>query len=150
MILKGVLVQTGVDTFTSVQILTGLTVDGKSGWEINGFKGYWSNGYSAAAGDSITSLKLSTLATDTVPSSENEIARVAWGVQNTAGVAVAFSFEPGKKADMTENRVTVQSDLYVNAASAGTGLTNTLYYEISFNIVKLSDIEVLRLAVGGA
>ena len=150
MILKGVVTQTGVDTFTSAQLLTGLTVDGKSGWEIKGFKGYFANGYTAAATDAIVSFKLSTIATDTNPSSENEIARVAWAVQNTAGVAVAFNFEPSKKADMTESRVTVQSDLYLNIASVTTGLACNMFYEIQFDIVKLTDLEVLRLAVGGA
>lgn len=150
MILKGLVVQTGVDAFTSSQLLTGLTVDGKSGWEITGFKAYFANGYTAAATDSIMFLSLSTIATATVPSAENEIARVAWAVQNTAGVAVAFNFEPAKKADMTEPRVTVQSDLYVNCTSVATGLACNVYYEIAFNIVKLSDLEVLRLAVGGA
>lgn len=150
MIMKGQMTQTGVDTYTSLQVLTGLTVDGKSGWEITGFKVYFANGYQAAATDAIMSTSLATVATATTPASENEIARVAWAVQNTAGVAVAFNFEPSKKADLTEPRVTVQSDLYVNCASTTTGLTCNLFYEIAFNIVKLTDLEVLRLAVGGA
>jgi hypothetical protein len=150
MILKGLVTQTGADTYTSSQLLTGLTVDGKSGWEITGFKAYFANGYTAAATDAIMSLSLATIATATTPASENEIARIAWAVQNTAGVAVAFNFEPAKKADMTESRITVQSDLYINCASTTTGLACNVYYEIAFNIIKLSDIEVLRLAVGGA
>lgn len=150
MIYKGVVTQGGADTFTAATILTGLTVDGKSGWQINGFKAFWSNGYQAAAADAISNCVLATLATVTLPNSDDEIARVSWGVQNTAGVAVAFNFDPIKKADITEPRVTVQSDLYVHANTTTTGLTNVFYYEISYDIVKLTDLEVLRLMVGGA
>lgn len=150
MIIKGVVTQTGADAFTSLLLLTGLTVDGKSGWAINSFKAFWSNGYTAAAADSIANLVLATISTVTLPNNDAEIARVSWGVQNTAGVAVAFDFEPIKKADFTEPRVTVQSDLYIHANTTTTGLTNVFYYELSFDIVKLSDLEVLRLAVGGA
>lgn len=150
MILKGVTTQGGADTFTSAQILTGLTVDGKAGWQINGLKGFWSNGYTAAAADAIANLVIATITTVTLPNSDDEIARVSWGVQNTAGVAVAMTFEPIKKADMTEPRLTVQSDLYIHANTTTTGLTNVFYWELSYDIIKLTDIEVLRLAVGGA
>jgi hypothetical protein len=147
---KGVVTQGGADTFTSAQILTGLTVDGKAGWQINGFKAFWSNGYTAAAADAIANCVLSTLTTVTLPNADDEIARVSWAVQNTGGVAVAFSFEPIKKAELTEPRVTAQTDLYVHANSTTTGLTNVFYYEISYEIIKLTDLEVLRLLVGGA
>lgn len=150
MILKGTITQTGADTFTSAQILTGLTVDGKSGWEILGFKGVWWNGNAAPAADLFANLQLATVATTTVPSSDDEIARVSWGVQNTAGVAVAVGFEPIKKAEITEPRVTVQSDLYVAVSTSNTAQANQFYWELSFNIIKLTDLEVLRLAVGGA
>lgn len=150
MILKGVVTQGGADTFTALTLLTGLTVDGKSGWEIKSFKAFWSNGYTAAAADAIANVVLSTIATVTLPNNDAEIARVSWGVQNTAGVAVAMDFEPIKFADFTEPRVTVQSDLYIHANTTTTGLTNVFYWEMSFDIVKLSDLEVLRLAVGGA
>lgn len=148
--LKGTLTQGGADTFTAGQILTGLTADGKSGWEITGFKAFWSNGYTAAAADAIFNAVLATINTVTLPNSDDEICRASWGVQNTAGVAVAMTFEPMKKADLTETRVTVQPDIYVHANSTGTGLTNVIYYELSYEIIKLSDIEVLRLMVGGA
>lgn len=150
MILKGIVTQTGADTFTASQILTGLTVDGKAGWQINSFKSTWLLGYTAAAADNICNCVLSTLTTATTPNLEDEIARVSWSVQNTAGVAVAMLFEPTKVATLFEPRVTAQTDLYIHANSSTTGLTNVLYWEIDYDIVKLSDIEVLRLMVAGA
>jgi len=147
---KGVITQGGADTFTSVQVLTGLTADGKAGWDIKGFRVFWSNGYTAVAGDAILNGVLATIPTVTLPNNDAEILRVSWGVQNTAGVAVAFNFEPIKSIEQIDGRVTAQPDLYVHANSTGTGLTNVLYYQIDYEIVKLSDLEVLRLLVGGA
>ena len=150
MILKGSVTQGGADTFTAATILTGLTVEGKSGWLIKGLKAFWSNGYTAAAADYLAACVLSTIATATNPNADDEITRVSWGCQNTAGVAVAFGFEPVKLAYILEPRLTVQSDLYIHANSTGTGLGNIIYFEIEYEIVKLTDIEVLRLMVGGA
>lgn len=148
--LKGVITQTGADAFTSATISTGITVDGKVGWEVTGFKAFWGNGYTAAAADAICNAVLATIGTATTPNLDDEIVRVSWAVQNTAGVAVAMVFEPNKLADLTESRLTVQPEIYVHANSTTTGLTNVLYYEISYEVVKLTDIEVLRLLVGGA
>lgn len=147
---KGIITQTGADTFTAAQILTGLTVDSKAGWQITGFKAFWSNGYTAAAADAMANCVLSTLATITTPNLDDEIARISWGIQNTAGVAVALNIDPIKQAAMTEPRVTVQSDLYVHANTLTTGLSNVFYYEISYDIVKMSELEVMRLMIGGA
>jgi len=149
-IIRGVLTQTGADTFTQAVIDTNLTVDGKSGWQILGFKATWLLGYTVAATDNILSAILSTrVTTVTLPSETEEIARVSWAVANTAGVAVAYPFEPIKSADVLETRITVQPNLYVSASSTTTGLTNVLYYEFTYEPVKLSDLEVMRLLQGG-
>jgi len=149
-IIKGVLFQTGADAFTAGTISTGLTVDGKTGWEITGLKVFWATGYTVSAVDFVANGVLATINTVTLPNSDDEIARVSWAVQNTGGVAVALVFEPGKRADITESRVTVQPEIYFHANTTGTASTNQMYYEISYEIVKLSDIEVLRMLVGGA
>ena len=148
--IKGVVTQGGNDTFTAGTIDTGLTADGKVGWEITGFKAFWSNGYTAAAADAIANAVLATIATVTTFDSDDEIARVSWGVQNTAGVAVAMTFDPIKVADFAETRVTVQPNIYVHAASTTTGITGVIYYEVDYEVVKLTDLEVMRLLVGGA
>ena len=150
MISKGIVTQTGADTFTAFQILTGLTADGKAGWEIKSFKAHWLLGFTAAAADNIANCVLATLATVTTPNLDDEIARVSWSVQNTAGVAVAMIFEPMKMIILPEPRVTAQTDLYIHANTTTTGLTNVMYWEIEYDIIKLSDIEVLRLMVAGA
>jgi len=149
-IYKGVVTQGGADTFAAATVETGLTVDGKAGWQINSFKAFSTALYLAAATDYLSSCVLATIATSTLMTSDDEIARLAWAVANTAGVAVAYPIEPIKDILLTEPRVTVQPEIYVHASSVTTGVTNSFYFEIEYEIVKLSDLEVLRLLAGGA
>lgn len=142
--------QGGADTSASVSIDTGLTVDGKIGIEIYGIEVLWVNGESAAAGDIEVTGGLTT--TTSAPSfiSADEICRVEWGLQNTGGVAVAVPFEPLKQLILIEPRVTVQPLLYFWAVSANTGQANNLQARVYYNTVKLTDLEVMRLLVGGS
>jgi len=151
-LIKGLLTQGGADTLTQNTITTDLSVDGKSGWIITKLIAYWSNGHTAAAADMELELILSTQATTaTTFNQSEEIARVEWAISNTAGVAVTYPFEPIKEAVfIPSDRVTVQPVLYVTGKSATTGLTNTVYYAIEYEVIKLTDNELLRLAVGGA
>lgn len=146
---RGVVTQGGADTFTAVSIDTNLTADGKSGWEIVAFSGYWSNAETGAAADSDASLILATQATVTTFDQDEEIYRLQWGVANTGGVAVAYPVNQVKRELLIAPRLTVQPNLYVQASTALTGLTCVFYYEFHYNIVKLTDLEVLRLLQGG-
>jgi len=150
MIIKGVVTQSGADTLTAGLIDTQLSADGKSGWQINRFKAWFANGHTIPAADSTVSCVLATVATVTLPNDTREIARISWGIQNTAGVAVAFNFEATKESVILEPRLTVQPALYVQVSSSGTTIANQIYYEIEAEIVKLADLEVLRLLVGGS
>jgi hypothetical protein len=142
--------QGGADTFTAVAIDTGLTADGKAGWQINAIRAFWVDGAAVAAADHSISAKVATIATTTTFGSSDEIDRVAWGLQNTAGVAVAVPYEPIKQDFLLEPRVTVQPNIYVQVESAGTAQANDVIFEIYYDVVKLSDLEVLRLLAGGA
>jgi len=145
-----VVTQTGNDTFTTGSIDTGLSADGKAAWKINSIKAFASNLYTAAAADQTLSAILSSQATVTVPFDPEELGRVNWAVANTAGVAVAYPVEQEKMVLVPEDRLTVQPTLYAQVSSVGTGIANVVYFEISYDVVKLSDIEVLRLLIGGA
>ena len=150
-ILRGVTTQTGADTFTQTAIDTNLTADGKAGWEIVRMRAFWAGMYALAAADMTLSAILSTqITTVTTLNQAAEIARVNWAIANTAGVAVAFPVEQIKQDDLIETRVTAQPLLYLGVSSATTGAANVIYWEIEYNIVKLSDVETLRLLVGGA
>lgn len=142
--------QGGADTSASVAIDTGLTVDMKTGIQVIGMEVVWVNGEPAAAGDIEVIAGLTT--TSSAPSfiSADEICRLEWGVQNTGGVAVAVPYEPFKQLIMIEPRVTVQPILYFWAVSQNTGQANNLQARIYYETVKLTDLEVMRLLVGGS
>jgi len=142
--------QSGADTFTSASISTGLTADGKAGWNVIAIEAYWADAASVPAADWSLSAVCQTVATATLFGEDDEVARVSWGVQNTAGVAVAYQYEPYKASILFEPRVTVQPTIYFGVASSNTGQSNNLICVVYYEIVKLSDIEVLRLLAGGA
>lgn len=146
---KKLVTQSGNDTFTTAQISTGLTVDGKAGWSIVAIEAYWSDGAAVAAGDWYLNAKLATVSTSTSFVDDDEIARLDWGMQNTGGVAVAVPFEPFRGLSLAEPRVTVQPILYVGVESSGTSQANDVIFRVYYDIVKLSDLEVLRLLAGG-
>lgn len=146
---RGVVTQGGADTFTIGTIDTNLTADGKAGWEIIGLSAYYSNAETAAAADSDVNCVLAVQATITTFDQDEEVYRLNWAVANTAGVAVAYPLNLVKREMLLQPRLTVQPYIYVHVASTLSGLANVMYYEIHYNIVKLTDIEVLRLLQGG-
>lgn len=148
--IRQLVTQGGNDTFTSVAIATSLTVDGKSGWQINGIRAYWVDGAAVAAADHSIDATIQTISTVVTPADDEWIENVSWGLQNTAGVAVAVPYEPTKEHFLAEPRVTVQPNLYVAVRSAGTAQANDIIIEVFYEIVKLTDLEVLRLLAGGA
>jgi hypothetical protein len=149
--IKILVTQSGNDTATAKVIETGLTADGKSGWQINGLEAYWVDGNTVAANDWKLDAVLNTLgASLTTPVSDDEIARLSWGMQNTAGTAVAVPYEPSKQTFLVEPRVTVQPEIYCSLESVSTGQANDVIFVLYYEVVKLTDIEVLRLLAGGA
>lgn len=148
--IKGTLTQTGADTTSGQAFETNLTADGKAGWEIYALELYWVNAEAVAAADWEAAGVIQTLAGTPSFTSADEIARISWGMQNTAGVAVAVSYEPQKSLMMIEPRLTVQSNFYFYILSTLTGQANQIQFALYYNVVKLSDLEVLRLLAGGA
>jgi hypothetical protein len=146
---RGVSTQGGADTFIATSIDTNLTADGKSGWEIKAVRAYYSNGETGAAADADVNLIVAVQATVTTFDQDEEIARLNWAVANTAGVAVAYPLELIKSQQLFAPRITVQPLVYVQVSSTASGLANVIYWEIFYEIVKLTDIEVLRLLQGG-
>lgn len=149
-VLKQLVTQTGNDVFTVGAVETGLTLDGKAGWAITSLIAFWKDGSLVAAADWSLSAKLATVSTDTEYSSMDELARVSWAMQNTGGVAVATPLDPIKEVILTESRITVQPTIYLQVASSLTANANDIIFHIYYDIVKLSDLEVMRLYAGGA
>jgi len=146
----GSITQSGADTFTQTAIDTNITVDGKSAIEIFHIEGFWDNAEAVAAADWECNLVLATVASSTAFAAKDEIGRVSWGLQNTGGVAVAVPYEPQKFYVLPEPRVTAQPWIYAGCQSQLTAQANLMRFKIYYNIVKVSEIELLRLVVGGA
>lgn len=142
--------QSGVDTTTSVAVPTGLSADGKAGWAISGIRALWVDGQACPAADWYLYADVCTETGAQTFGSDELIDRVAWGCQNTAGVAVLVPFEPVKEHYLNEPRVTVQPNIYCTLISAATAQANDVIFIVEYEVVKLSDLEVLRLLAGGA
>ena len=142
--------QSGVDTQTDASIDTNLSVDGKTGWSITGMRAIWTNGQSAAAGDQTVMVSLNTEVGGFAETDSENIAVARWMAQNTGGVAVCYPIYPVVDDFLLEARVTVQPNLFVSVDSGATGIAVSAIVIIQYEIVKLSDIEVLRLLAGGA
>lgn len=142
--------QSGADTFTTVAIPTDLTADGRAGWQINSIMAHWVDGAAVVPGDWQAHAKLATTTNNNTFGADDELARVSWGLQNTAAAAVAVAFEPIKSFSLIEPRITVQPNIYAQVESSATGQANDMIIVVFYELVKLSDIEVLRLLAGGA
>jgi len=146
----GVTTQTGADTTTSTTIDTGVTIDSKLGIEITAMEVVIPGLTAAPAGDFRVDFILATTTGQVLFNSADNIDQISWGVQNTAGVAVALDFEPKKLLVLPEPRLTVQPLLYATLYSTGTTLTNVAYWRIFYDQVKLTDLELMRLLIGGS
>lgn len=147
---KVLVTQSANDTFKAVELETGITVDGKAGWQITAVEAFWADGAAVAAGDWSVNAVLATVDTQTSFVDSDEIARLSWGMQNTGGVAVAVPYEPYRGHGLLEPRITVQPSLYCAVQSSGTNQANDIVFRVYYEIVKLTDLEVLRMLQGGA
>lgn len=147
--IKQTVTQSGADTFTAVE-LSLPALDGKSGYQINGIRAIWEDGYGVAHADWWLDAYVQVENTVQAYDADELIDFVAWAMQNTAGVAVATPLEPVKEHFMAEPRLTVQPAIYVAVASGGTSQANDVTIEVFYEKVKLSEVDYLRLLAGGA
>jgi hypothetical protein len=147
--IKTIVTQSGADTFTSSE-LNLPDLDGKSGYEILGLRAIWSDGQAVAAADWWLDASVQVDATVLAYDADELIDQVSWGMQNTAGVAVAVPYEPVKEHFLLEPRLTVQPSIYVAVASGATSQANDVMIEVFYQVTKLSELDYLRLLAGGA
>ena len=154
-IIKGTLTQSAPNAFTQSIVDTNIQVDGKTGWAISGFRVYNETLHSNAPNDLRIAVALSTVNTQTAFNSLDELARVAWGSVYEPGTSATTTsmlagVEPIKAAILLEARLTVQPQIFVQVTSVGSNVASVLFFEVQYELIKLSDIELLRLLVGGA
>jgi hypothetical protein len=150
MLVRETVTQTGADTTTRVAIDTNIQVDGKTAWSLVAMRAFWLNSNVVPAADYYLNAIVSTVNAATTPVSIDEILRVNWTMQNTAGVAVAVVIDQMHSEFVMEERLTVQPSIYVGLQSAATGQANIVDFILQYDLVKISDLQLLRLLQGGA
>jgi len=150
MIERQLVTQTGNDTATFVEL--GIPVlDGKSAYSIKGIEAFWVDGTAVAAADWWVNAYLAIQATSAItPDSPDWLCGVTWGMQNTGGVAVAVGMERQQQFTLLEPRVTVQPSIYAAVSSSGTGQANDVIFCVYYEIIRMSELEYLRMLAGGA
>jgi len=151
-LMKIAITQPGGDVDVEHQILTGLTVDGKLGWQIDAMRVDWFGGDSIPDGNTVSlNVSLATQTGDFRSTDDEYLAGVDWYFTNSPDpLANYFEVTTQKDYFPLEPRVTVQPELVLKLQSSGTGAAQTAYVTIQYQTVKLSDIEVLRLMAAGA
>jgi hypothetical protein len=141
--------QSAADTATAVQLPL-VALDGKSGYEIKGMEVLLTNGVSLPASDWQINAKLLT-ANGTYTFSDDEvICEIDWGFANVAGVAIGNMIEIQKEKFLMESRITVQPQIFVQLSSVVTGLVMVADFRVYYDLVKLTELEYLRMLTGGA
>lgn len=145
-------IQSGIDVLTYVAIDTNLSADGKAAWSIKGLRGYFQNGYTAnPALDWTVSAIIGTTNDDPDFGDPQIMDFLNWSSRSLGASLVGFEmFEAVQEHVPMEERITVQPIIYLSAKSINTGQANTLIMQVFYDVVKLSDLEVLRLLAGGA
>jgi hypothetical protein len=147
--IKQVVTQSGADTFKSFALALP-ALDGKSAYSIKGLRALWVDGEAVAAADHRLDAVVQVESTVLTFEDEEWLESVSWGMQNTAGVAVANTFEPMKEHFLEEPRLTVQPSIYAAIKSSGTGQANDVIFEVFYDVVKVTELEYLRMLAGGA
>jgi len=152
MILKGVTTSSGVGANTTVTtIQTGLTLSGKVGWSITRFAAFYSNLYLQVPVDMEHDVYLQSINTLTTPDSDDVIARASFCTQVTGAVDAGFQSFPDVEIVLFEPRLTVQDQLFVlSRCVVGSSTAPVMYWELNYEVEKLSELEYMRLLVGGA
>lgn len=151
MLIRTQINQSAIDLRRVVELDTGITLDGKSGWNIKAARAHWFNAQSCPINsDFVLTVGLSTTPAPTTFDSSDQILAVDWANINQALSAGSTLIERYKSVVLFEPRITVQPKLFLFCESSVTGLANQTYLELWVEPVKLTDLEVMRLYAGGA
>lgn len=148
-IAKLLVTQTGADTFTT-GLLPLPSLDGKSAYNIKSLQAYWADSQSVNAGDWKLDAVVQAQSTVATFIDDEWIVNCSWAAQNTAGVAVLIPVEPMKQEFVPEERLTVQTAIYCAISSTGTTQANDVIFRVQYEIIKISELDYLRLLAGGA
>lgn len=144
--------QSVADTVAYTSIDTNLSVDSKLGWEIKGMDVLWGNAFSASMqADWTMYVKLSTKQADLTWGDPDLIDFENWMNMSVGTLLLGSQQITARRfSELHEPRLTVQPNLFVAVSSTGTGQANSVGVAIYYDVVKLTDLDVMRLLAGGA
>lgn len=149
---RKLITQTAANAPAVVQITTNLTVDGRQGWNITGLR--WTFTNIAAAITPIATcnaqIQVNTEAGNQAFDDPDSIFLVNTGAHGIAASTSSVYIPATGTQVLPEPRTTVQPIIYIALDSIGMTQALSVGVEITYEIVKLSDIEVMRLLQGGA
>lgn len=148
---KFIIAQTALNTDVEQVIPTMLTVDGRQGWSIKRVTGWFLSAQAVLSTVDITiGLQLNTETGNQTYTDSDSVASLSMLFNGTAASTSGFQIDPKVEWVSLDGRLTVQPNLYLRITSANAGAVCSFAVEIEYDLVKLSDIEVMRLLQGGA
>jgi hypothetical protein len=149
-IIKRIVTQTVLNTTTELALPTGITVDGKAGWLVNRVDFWLASAPITPITPSVIVVQLNT-ETGNQPFTDPD--SIALGIYLTTGIAAsttAIQVNTHTFWESASGRLTVEPNLYINLATAGLTAVCSVMVSIDYDVIKLTDLEVMRLLQGGA
>lgn len=140
-------INVGAGSTTVPSISTLLTVDGKTGWQFVGASVQVLVPYQAAAFE--MNVQVNTEGSIQAYDDPDLIFDVTFKQSSTTGYLGEFQPLPHKVSDLWFPRITVQPTVYIVCAATGTAATAKVKILLAYDLVKLTDLEVMRLLQGG-
>jgi hypothetical protein len=150
--IKTSIVQSTLNSTVEITLPTGLTVDGKAGWNIQGVRFLWANAAQCVTpvADCMLFIQLNT---ETGNQQFTDKDNIIYGIMASSGIAAStssFWVDGNYQQVLPVPRLTVQPALFLNVSSIGLIINASIYAEVFYDVVKLTDLEVMRLSQGGA
>lgn len=152
MYIKKLLTQTAVNTSLEVAVPTLLTVDGRQGWNLTGFRWNYNNLQNAVAStaNAYSILQVNTETGLQTFDDPDNVFYINYLFHGVAASTSAMQIMGSGVQELPEPRTTVQPELYFRLETSGMTIPVTVGVELTYEIVKLTDMEVMRLLQGGA
>jgi hypothetical protein len=150
--LKQLLNQTVINTPIELAIPTDITVDGRTAWSVVGMN-YNVRRLNAAVpnvSNSTVTVELNTETGDQTFTDKDSIIFDQLQFHGIAASTSSFYVPSGKSITLINPRITAQPDLYLRLDTSNLTATVELSVEIVYELVKVTDLEMMRLLQGGA
>lgn len=148
---KYVLTQPANNTDIQLAVPTLLTVDGRLGWNIKRFKSIITNPAAIVpTADATITAQLNTESGFQAFIDADNIATNIYLFNGIAASTSGFQIDPHQEWISDSGRLTVEPNIFFLISTTGLTGNMTVYIEIEYETVKLTDMEVMRLLQGGA